>query len=626
VEKQADHIPVVDDELNYVFEGCYTAQSNIKHANRVSENSLPEVEAISLVAGASTGFPYPTELLLKGWRLAMFNQFHDILPGSGIHATYEYAQGLFQEIQAIAGSVRTRALRQLAMNVDTSAASGIEPPTGHGADAIGDGLGAGAGDSTIPGGVTAYNVGAVDAEPVLVFNQLPFPRSGVIEAKIWNKSIPAEKIVVRDEQGNETSGQVLKTGNYWGHNYTELLFPVKDVPATGYKVYTVARSAAPVKSEGVTLIPSPSSWPFAPEWLEVQPPVVMENEFVRVEMDLASGAIKSLVDKSTGYEMVPEGELMGVLELYHEAPRGMSAWEIGQISRVTPLDKDGKLSITNRGPHRASVRTTRKVNDSTITVEVGLDADSSMVDFTVVADWLERGTEETGVPMLRVAFPTKVANPKATYEIPFGSIERPVDGHEVPALKWANISGARVGAEGSCGITLVNADKYGHSTKENTLRLTLLRSSFDPDPLPEMGKHTIRFAILPHDGPCSVSDAARAGAAFNLPMNVVSTDVHKGNLPPSKGYAEVLTRNVMLAGLKKAEDSDQIVVRLHEMEGKATQAKVRLTDIVKSGSPAAEVDLMEQPLGESSAKMDGDTLVVSIPAYGITTVMVGRAR
>ncbi len=623
IEQQVEHIPTVDDELNFVFEGCYTSQSGVKLANRVSENVLPEVEALSLVAGATVGFPYPSEHLLKGWQLAMFNQFHDILPGSGIHATYEHAQGLFQEIQAITGAIRTRALRSLAAKIDTSSASGVEPATGGLGASIGDGIGAGAGDPTIPGGISAYNVGAVDAEPFVVFNQLPFPRSGVLNAKIWNKVIPDDKIVVRDDEGHEIKAQVIKKGDYWGHQFTEFLFPVKDVPATGYRVYTAMRSADASEPEGVKLTPSLHSWPFAPQWLEITPPVVMENEFVRVEMDLASGAIKSLIDKSTGWEMVPEGQLLGVLELVQEAPRGMSAWEIGQIARVAPLISDGKLQIVHRGPHRAAVATTRKVNDSTITVEVGLSADSAMVDFTVTADWLERGTEETGVPMLRIAFPVDITETKATYEIPFGSISRPANGNEVPALKWADLSGKRASADGAFGITLVNDCKYGHSADGNTLRLTLLRSSFGPDPLPEMGRHTMRFAILPHDGCCSISDAVRAGAAFNLPMNVASTDIHKGSLPASKGFVEVLSSSVMLAGLKKAEDSNAIVLRLYEVDGRAVEAQIRLRDIAKPGAVAKEVDLMEQPITPSSAKMEGDTLFVNIPAYGIASVIVG---
>jgi len=85
----------------------------------------------------------------------------------------------------------------------------------------------------------------------------------------------------------------------------------------------------------------------------------------------------------------------------------------------------------------------------------------------------------------------------------------------------------------------------------------------------------------------------------------------------------VLNSNVMLAALKKAEDSDSVVVRLYELEGRETDAQVRLSEIVKPGSPAEEVDLMEQPLAVSSARMDADLLTVKIPAHGIASVKVG---
>jgi alpha-mannosidase len=349
----------------------------------------------------------------------------------------------------------------------------------------------------------------------------------------------------------------------------------------------------------------------------------MENEFVRVEMDQASGAIKHLVDKATGYDYVPEGELLGLMELHHEAPCGMSAWEIGQVNRITEYTQDGQFHVTQHGPQRASVRTDRKVADSRVSVEVGLNAGSREVDFTVQVHWVEIGDGQVGVPMLKIAFPVNIADPKVTYEIPFGSIERPVDGHEVPALKWADLSGTKVGANGTAGITMVNADKYGHNAEDNVLRLTLLRSSYEPDPIPETGDHTIRLAIVPHEGVVSISDATRAGAAFGTQMNVASTDIHTGKLPASKSFCEVLTPNVMLASVKKAEDSDAIIVRLFEMEGKDTEAKVRINDLVKPGTPAKQVDLMEQPLPKAKAKMESNVLSVKIPAHGIVSVMVG---
>jgi len=169
---------------------------------------------------------------------------------------------------------------------------------------------------------------------------------------------------------------------------------------------------------------------------------------------------------------------------------------------------------------------------------------------------------------------------------------------------------------------MVNADKYGHNADGNTLRLTLIRSSYEPDPLPEIGHHEIRLGIMPHEGLCSVSEATRLGSSFNLPMSVVSTDVHKGKLPVSQGFVEVLTDNVMLSCLKKAEDSDSVIVRLYEMEGKDTEARVKLGCLVKPDAQAVEVDLMERTLKQSTARIEGDSLVVKIPAHGITSVAV----
>ncbi|MHB0999402.1 MAG: alpha-mannosidase [Armatimonadota bacterium] len=625
-----DHLFVQDDELNFVFEGCYTSETNIKLANRVSENILPEVEAISLVANATTGFPYPAEDLKKSWRMAMFNQFHDILPGSGIRETYQYAQGLFQEIQASTGAIRTRALRKLASQINTSAASGVPAPTGSLGATIGDGLGAGAGDPGIAGGVSARNAGAVGAEPTIIFNQLGFPRSEVVFAKVWNKEFPGNLISVRNDKGELTAGQVIETGHYWGHMFTTVAFPAKDVPATGYSVYTIDRTVTPVAAEGVKMT-------------EVG---VMENEYLRVEVDGPSGAIKHLIDKATGYDYVPEGKLMGVLEYCDEIPHGMTAWDIGQIKRVEVLDQDGWWmdkpqvyslhqdggigfgpwghgSLPKVGPHRASMRFGRKLKDSIIWSEIGLDAGSKMVDFRVVVEWREIGSHAKGVPMLRIAFPTKASDTQGTYEIPFGSIKRPANGQEVPALKWADLSGKMVGAEGTCGITVANSHKYGHNAEGDTMRVTLIRSSYDPDTLPELGRHDIRLAVMPHNGECDVTSAIKMGDAFNLQMNVVSADVHEGPLASTKGFLEVLTPNVLLASIKKAEDSDALIVRVFETEGKETEAKIRISDLAKPGSPAKEVDLVEQPLAESHARMDGDILTVKIPAHGIASVMVG---
>ncbi|HID95170.1 MAG TPA: alpha-mannosidase, partial [Candidatus Latescibacteria bacterium] len=600
-QKLPEDLPVVDDELNFVFRGCYTSQSEIKRANRISENRLVEAEVVAVVAHRLLGTAYPSQELLSAWRNAMFNQFHDILPGSGVHATYEYAQGLFQEILAKTGTIKTRSLRALAADVDTSGMDG-GPGTGPG-------LGAGAGNESALGTVSDLSGGAVSAEPFLVFNPNPWERDDVVSAKVWDKEIPEECVLVRTAEGEEFAGQVLDKGNYWGHRFTTVAFPVRKLPPVGYRVYSISRSYAPLTS---------------PESVRTDGGV-MENEFLKVEVDQGSGALSSLVDKRTGYEFVPEGKRLGFLQWLLEAPHGMTAWEIGQIVERLDLLQGATTEVVHRGPYIATIRAHRKFRDSRFALDISLKAGLPRVEFTLRVEWLERGSPEYGVPMLRVVFPLALREGKACFEIPFGYIERPADGEEVPALKWVDLTGRRVKGRGVVGATLVNDCKYGHSTTEEEIRLTLLRSSYDPDPLPELGRHEVRFAIVPHGRDWNPSEAARAGYEFNHPPELVATDVHEGDLPKEGGFISVSPPNILLSSIKKAEeDDDALIVRLYETEGKSTEAQVRLDpSLAKPNSSAVEVDLLERPLPDGTARMEGKVLKVQIPAFGITTVKIG---
>jgi len=405
-------LPVIDRDLNFIFEGCYTSQSNIKRANRVSEIVLPEAETAALIGGAVGEMSYPNDLITRAWRWTLFNHFHDILPGSGVKATYDYAQGLFQEILATTYSINTRALRKLAGRVDTYSLVAKESLLGSGK---GDGLGAGAGDPGIGGRVTAYNMGADYSEPILVYNPKPWKRSEVVLAKIWNKEVADDRVVVRDSAGNEHKGQVVARGNYWAHNYATIAFKA-DVPALGYKIYAVDSSASPVAGEGAAVSSMISSI-YGVQYPNLGADHFLENEYLKVEIDFSSGAVKSILEKETGFNYVPEGCLFGLLEYYHETPHGMSAWIIGQTPDVQKLDSGAHMEITQRGPNRVAVKSTRKFRDSNITLEIGLNAGSRMVDFKLNTYWVERGTPQTGIPMLRAAFPVNTPGGIPTYEI-----------------------------------------------------------------------------------------------------------------------------------------------------------------------------------------------------------------
>jgi alpha-mannosidase len=279
---------------------------------------------------------------------------------------------------------------------------------------------------------------------------------------------------------------------------------------------------------------------------------------------------------------------------------------------------------------------------------MSLAAGVPRIDFNLEADWLERGSPEIGVPMLRVAFPLAIRDAIASFECANGHVNRSTNPRditsltsklmgnyfshnvavdavpaEVPAQKWMDLCGAHEGASEAVGAALLNDSKYGHQVDGSTARLTLLRSSYDPDPLPELGHHSIRFALQPHVGEWTASDATRAGYAFNLPFNVVGATMHEGKLPARKGCVEVLTPNVMLSGMKKAEDGGALIIRLYEMEGRATTARVRLHPAIAApDATASETDIMEQPLKSDTARLIKGVLSVRVPPFATVTVKV----
>ena len=585
-QKYADNLPVVKDELNFPFRGCYSSQSKIKYANRKAENDLPTAETLALIAQRLTTFDYPKRQFEESWQKLCFNQFHDILPGAGIKETYEYAQGNHQEVQALTSLVREQALEAIATSVNTR----------------GEGI------------------------PMVVFNFCPWERTDKVEIVIYEPPEGAKEFVVVDEEGSrfpfqiygssellrkkiEREGQPFATrpiglffDAHQGHEYIQGCFTAPNVPAWGCKAYWLRQEPALVKEDRVKVNQENNK-------------AVLENEFYRLEIDGRAGALIRLYDKAQKREFVPEGEKMGLLSICYEAPHEMSAWEIGPITHLVNLDSGGKIEVKEEGPVRGIIQYQNKYNDSTFVLNIILQRGIPEIRFNLEVNWLERGGPDCGVPSLKVIFPVAVATPQPTFEIPFGSIERPANGQEVPAQRWLDLRDAQTGA----GITLVNDHTYGHCVDDNKLFVTLLRSSYEPDPLPELGKHRINYSIFTHDGNWSPAQATRQGIGFNLPFIARRVDPHPGK-QCSYGFVSVEPAHVIATCLKLAEDNDNIIVRLNEVNGKSCLARIKMAWEI---TEATEVDPLEQPLNnrEGSIKTDGQgRLEVKMKPHEIKTL------
>jgi alpha-mannosidase len=594
LEQKADKWDVLQKELNFEFTGCYTTQTSIKRHNRLAEQLLYQAEAAASLAWLQSGKQYPGEAMREGWINTLFSQFHDILPGSCVRASREYNSGQYQETAARGGMALTNSLRAVAAGVNTKCFTSDKA-----GGRAGNNVGAGAGHESGMGAVSTYDGGGTDVRPFVVYNLNGWERSEVVVATLWN--VGWNEIVVEDDGGNRFAGQILEKGGYWGHDFIKVAFPAWKIPAMGYRTFALSAGHA---------APAPCAFTHTPHGAE--------NEHYRLEMDWQTGGIAKLVDKRTGVDFAVPGEPMGLLEYAVERHHGMSSWVIGDIQKVEGLTELVSLE-EKRGPYHVWFVGKLKLNDSTITVETNARAGDPCVEIVISVNWLERGHAAVGVPSLRFRVPVAVEADSAAFEAPYGSTRRTLmNGEEVPSQRWVDLSGVRG------GVTVLNDSKYGHAIDGNTVRTTLIRSAYDPDPLPEIGDHLVRMGIIAHGAGWGIADATRAGVDFNQPLAVIGTGVHDGSLPSSASFVTISEPNVVLAAVKKSEDSETLVFRLYETEGRDSSIRMSFGSIVRP-TQVANIDLLEKPTSGDAA-LDGSTVTASIPAHGIVSLQVTFQR
>lgn len=619
-------VPEISGERNRVFAGCYTSQARQKWANRRGENLLYTAEAAAVLGAQLADVPYPQANLETAWRNLLFDQFHDILPGSGTRDTRHYTMGHAQETQAAAALATTNALRALAARVDTNALRrdfATDATRAYKDETESDRAGAGVGNASGTGGMSAFGAAHLSDRAFLIFNPLPHPRTEVVEVKLWDTQLDPQHLIVTGHGMEPQRVQVLDKGGYWAHDYLTVAFPVQ-LPALGYHAVCVSDRAA----EFGLLSTEPSD-PWAGQggsWRMMEPPdYTLENEFLKVTLDPASGGLVSLYDKQTGREWVPEGEAAGVFQYALEANNGMTAWVIGDFLEQTDLLDGGRLKRVQAGPYVNTFRWTRTIGergnsrDTTLELDITVRQGVPRVEFRLRVDWREIGDKDHGIPHLRVRFPLAVDGARPRYEIPCGSLVRDLThGEEVVAQRWADV--AEIDGQ---GVALVNTSKYGYSFDQGTLALTLLRASIDPDPLPDLGEHVIEYALVPHGAGWTVGASMQAGEALNLSPVVASCGFQDGDLPPVLSLVAVEPANVRLAALKQGEDDDALILRIVEVDGVATTARVTFApELLPKNAVAVEVDAMEWPLAVNTAKIEKNTVFMNLPAYGITTVRV----
>lgn len=546
-----DRLPTWNDELYLEYHrGTYTTQAATKRGNRKNEILLTNAEKLSSLA-LLMGESYPQDSFHEAWWKYLFNQFHDILPGSSITPVYRDAAEFHYAVAEAAKDAAAKSLKTITSHINTSTMK--------------------------------------DGQALVVFNPLSWERTDAVSVQLPEEIASP---VVMDETGTEIPSQVTLQDNK-----KLLIFIAEHVPAIGFKVYEIKQGHPQKYSTSL----SASNYR-------------MENEHFLVEVNPTSGNVARIYDKLNQREVLnSEGNL---LQCFEDIPTEYDAWEIKYTGKKWELNKPESVQVVESGPIRAAIRVkknflgtakskmqpTSSFPSSFFTQDIIIYNGIPRIDCQMTADWWEDHI------LLKVAFPLNVKSDVATYEIPYSHITRPTTRnnswerarYEVSAHHWADLS------DGNYGVSLLNDSKYGHDTEGSLMRLTLLRSPTSPDPLADRGKHSFAYALYPHEGGWQKANTVRRGHEFNNPLIAELVTSHAGDLPLSCSFVKAEPENFVLTAIKKAEDSNALILRFYECNGESATARITLPQNPKA---VYETDFLEKNIG----KLNLDKNIVTIP-------------
>ena len=547
---RADALPLWTHDLQHHASGCYSANVRIKGLCRQAEGALTEAERWAALAGWDV-----RERMQRAWEKVLFNQFHDILAGCTIRSAARDAMLALAAAIDEAGDVTMIALQKLARRICTVPARAKDaclPPQKNGwlrweAEPRPGML------SDLPSGVGA---------PVILFNPHSFPLLGPVK-------LSAEGGAVRDEQGRALPVQRVRGEQTNGQDKYVTLVEAGAIPPLGHRVLWLYGDAAPA--------PAPED----PVRVEETPDaLIMENAALRVEIDRQAGTV-TLTDRGSGRVC-----LRGGAQALFIDDSACDTWAHGVFTfdREAGRFRAERVEWLEQGALRAQVRAVFTLGHSRLTLTFTLDAGARCLacrSRLLLADELR---------LVKLCFPTGLADAKAYASMPGGFIGKAINGVEQPCHRWAALSGEEN------GLTVINDGRYGVSFDQGELRLAIARSAYFADhygqrdgymePM-DFGETECRFALMPGFAP---EQADQVAEALCTPVRTLLEGQHAGSVAAERQGIAIECDHVRLLALKQAENGSGLILRLMETAGRPARAQVRL-----GGFPAFTAEL--PPMG-----------------------------
>jgi alpha-mannosidase len=529
--------------------GCYTSQAAMKRFNRENELLADAAEHAAVAAEFVTGIRYPGDRLREAWIRVLWHQFHDDLTGTSIPQAYQFSWN--DEL--------------VSANQFAAVLTGSAAAVSSMLDTRGTGV------------------------PLVIYNPVSTSRRDLVEATVtFNSPAPGAIRVIDLVTQRDVPSQVLETQD----NKVRILF-LANVPSVSFKVYEVRPGTSSRKVEP-SLTATESS---------------LENARYKVKID-SNGDLASIIDRDAGQELLKAPVR---LELRNNPSPDKPAWRILWDTVNSPPREHvttPEIRVVEQGPVRVAVQITRKAAGSTFVQRVTLEDGGDRVDIENLVDWKSPNT------LLKASFPFAASNPKATYDLGLGTIQRgnnTPDHYEVPAQKWADLTDA----SGSFGAAVLNDSKYGwDKPADNVLRLTLLHTAkaraYPYQSSNDLGHHRFVYSIAGHRGDWRDGRVPERAAALNQPLIAFQTEAHSGVLGRRFSMLSLddVRGQITVRALKKAEDSDEIVLRVQELYGQPAQTRLKLAAPIRT---IREINAAEETARPFAASRGG--LVIEFKPY-----------
>ena len=431
--------------------------------------------------------------------------------------------------------------------------------------------------------------------PVIVFNPLSVAREDLVEASLTFPGGEPKSVHVTGPDGKAFPAQ-FSNG--------KVIFLAK-APSVGYAVYDVQSDPGAAGAGGLQV--SENS---------------LENRYYRVTLN-RDGDVASIFDKSLRKELLSAPVRLAIsYDNPEQWPAWNMDWEQEQAAPKAYVGGPAKIRVVEKGPARLAVEVSRETAGSRFVQTIRLAAGDAgkRVEFANVVDW---NTKESN---LKATFPLTASNEMATYNWDIGTIERPTAGpkkFEVPSHQWIDLTDT----SGEFGATILTDCKNGSDKpNDHTIRLTLIRTpgtrgGYADQGTQDLGHHEFVYGIAGHAAGWREAQTDWQAQRLNDPLIAFETSKHAGAMGRELSLLKVSNPRIRVLALKKAEQGDEIIVRLVELDGKP-QPDVH----VAFGIPIAaarEVNGQEQPVG--TATVNGGALVASFSAYQPRTFAVKLA-